>query len=68
MNYHPWTAYAQAKTANILHAAGLRYKFGDEGLAAFAVHPGCEWRVKFFQGVRTNYQSHRRARVSTSDK
>ncbi|XXH02096.1 hypothetical protein Hte_008462 [Hypoxylon texense] len=40
--YDPWLAYAQAKTANILHAAGLRYKFGDKGLAAFAVHPGCE--------------------------
>ncbi|KAI4861348.1 putative short-chain dehydrogenase [Hypoxylon rubiginosum] len=38
--YDPWVAYAQAKTANILHAAGLRYKFGDKGLAAFAVHPG----------------------------
>ncbi|KAI1404279.1 putative short-chain dehydrogenase [Hypoxylon fuscum] len=38
--YNPWSAYAQAKTANILHAAGLRYRFGDKGLAAFAVHPG----------------------------
>ncbi|KAI1460253.1 putative short-chain dehydrogenase [Annulohypoxylon moriforme] len=38
--YNPWVSYAQAKTANILHAAGLRYKFGDRGLAAFAVHPG----------------------------
>ncbi|KAI0179447.1 putative short-chain dehydrogenase [Hypoxylon sp. FL1284] len=38
--YNPWLAYAQAKTANILHAAGLRYKYGSQGLAAFAVHPG----------------------------
>ncbi|KAI2618873.1 retinol dehydrogenase 13 [Hypoxylon sp. NC1633] len=40
--YTPWTSYAQAKTANILHVAGLRHKFGDKGLAAFAVHPGCK--------------------------
>ncbi|KAI1208435.1 putative short-chain dehydrogenase [Annulohypoxylon truncatum] len=38
--YNPWLAYAQAKTANILHAVGLRHKFGSKGLAAFAVHPG----------------------------
>ncbi|KAI1127804.1 putative short-chain dehydrogenase [Nemania abortiva] len=38
--YNPWLAYAQAKTANILHVVGLHEKYGDKGLAAFAVHPG----------------------------
>ncbi|KAI0469625.1 putative short-chain dehydrogenase [Xylaria cf. heliscus] len=38
--YNPWLSYAQAKTANILHVAGLHDKYGDKGLATFAVHPG----------------------------
>ncbi|KAI0113592.1 putative short-chain dehydrogenase [Nemania sp. FL0031] len=38
--YNPWLAYAQAKTANILHIVGLHDRYGDKGLATFAVHPG----------------------------
>ncbi|KAI9653415.1 MAG: putative secondary metabolism biosynthetic enzyme [Bathelium mastoideum] len=38
--YDPWVAYGQAKTANILHAAGLTSKYKAKGLSAFAVHPG----------------------------
>ncbi|KAI1330240.1 putative short-chain dehydrogenase [Xylariaceae sp. FL0255] len=52
-NYKPWPAYAQAKTANILHAAGLRYKFADKGLATFAVHPGYS-QLQASNGVDTD--------------
>ncbi|KAI9685124.1 MAG: putative secondary metabolism biosynthetic enzyme [Bathelium mastoideum] len=38
--YDPWVAYAQSKTANILHAAGLTSRYQAKGLSAFAVHPG----------------------------
>lgn len=38
--YEKWTAYGQAKTANVLFAVGLQ-KYGQRrGIEAFAVHPG----------------------------
>ncbi|KAI0164566.1 NAD(P)-binding protein [Xylariaceae sp. FL1272] len=38
--YEPWTAYGQAKTANILFAYALGKRLGPSGLTAIAVHPG----------------------------
>lgn len=38
--YHPWTAYAQAKTAEILFAWALTRRFKGRGVTATAVHPG----------------------------
>jgi len=39
-DYLPWTAYGQAKTANILFSVGLNQRFKGRGLRAFALHPG----------------------------
>lgn len=47
--YEKWSAYGQAKTANSLFALGLQAKYGDQGLDAFAVHPG---------GIMTPLQRH----------
>jgi NAD(P)-dependent dehydrogenase (short-subunit alcohol dehydrogenase family) len=38
--YDPWLAYGRAKTANVLCAVGLDRRYGDQGVRAFAVHPG----------------------------
>ncbi|MCO5996792.1 SDR family NAD(P)-dependent oxidoreductase [Actinoallomurus rhizosphaericola] len=38
--YDRWLAYAQSKTANALFAAHLNELGADDGLRAFAVHPG----------------------------
>ena len=38
--YDPWAAYGQSKTANVLFALELDERFKDDGLRAFAVHPG----------------------------
>ncbi|OJJ52738.1 hypothetical protein ASPSYDRAFT_163991 [Aspergillus sydowii CBS 593.65] len=38
--YHPLTAYAQSKTANILFTAALAERSAKYGIAAFAAHPG----------------------------
>jgi NAD(P)-dependent dehydrogenase (short-subunit alcohol dehydrogenase family) len=38
--YEPWSAYGQSKTANILHAVALDARGKDNGVRAFAVHPG----------------------------
>lgn len=48
-DYEKWSAYGQAKTANSLFALGLQAKFGNQGLDAFAVHPG---------GIMTPLQRH----------
>jgi len=48
-DYEKWTAYAQAKTANALFALGLDMKYRDQGVQAFAVHPG---------GILTPLQRH----------
>lgn len=39
--YDRWTAYGQAKTANMLMALSLAEKLGSKrGLLAFSLHPG----------------------------
>lgn len=38
--YEPWTAYGQAKTANILFAYGLGARLRGRGVSAAVVHPG----------------------------
>ena len=38
--YIPRQAYAQSKTANILHANELEARYGSHGLHALSVHPG----------------------------
>jgi NAD(P)-dependent dehydrogenase (short-subunit alcohol dehydrogenase family) len=38
--YDPYVAYAQSKTANVLFAVALDARGRDEGVRAFAVHPG----------------------------
>ncbi|KAA6408314.1 MAG: hypothetical protein FRX48_08056 [Lasallia pustulata] len=38
--YHPWSAYAQSKTANILFTHALARKLADKGVFSFAIQPG----------------------------
>jgi len=38
--YDKWTAYGQAKTANVLFAVGLESRGAKRGMHAFAVQPG----------------------------
>jgi len=38
--YDKWEAYGQAKTANIWHALELDRRLQDDGVRAFALHPG----------------------------
>jgi len=38
--YSPWVAYGRAKTANVLFAVELDRRLADQGVRAFAVHPG----------------------------
>lgn len=47
--YDKWTAYGQAKTANVLFAVHLDALAKDAGVRAFAVHPG---------GILTPLQRH----------
>ncbi|NUP64401.1 MAG: SDR family NAD(P)-dependent oxidoreductase [Nonomuraea sp.] len=47
--YDKWTAYGQAKTANVLFAVHLDALARDTGVRAFAVHPG---------GILTPLQRH----------
>ncbi len=44
-DYHPFISYGQSKTANVLFSVGLEQRFGDQGIHAYAVHPG---------GINTN--------------
>jgi NAD(P)-dependent dehydrogenase (short-subunit alcohol dehydrogenase family) len=39
-DYKPWTAYGQAKTANILFTVGLNQRLQGKGARSFALHPG----------------------------
>jgi NAD(P)-dependent dehydrogenase (short-subunit alcohol dehydrogenase family) len=39
-DYDAWVAYGRAKTANVLCAVGLDQRYRDQGVRAFAVHPG----------------------------
>ena len=48
-DYDKWVAYGRSKTANILHAVGLEERYGEEGIHAFALHPG---------GIQTNLGRH----------
>ena len=47
--YEKWAAYGQSKTANALFAVGVDQRFRDDGVRAFAVHPG---------GILTPLQRH----------
>ncbi|WP_367126073.1 SDR family NAD(P)-dependent oxidoreductase [Streptomyces phytohabitans] len=38
--YDPGTAYAQSKTANVLHAVELDRRWSADGVRGFAAHPG----------------------------
>ena len=38
--YDPWIAYGRSKTANVLFAVGFDARYRDQGVRAFAVHPG----------------------------
>ena len=40
--YVGFSAYAQSKTANILHCVALNKRLSSRGIQAFAVHPGCK--------------------------
>lgn len=52
--YEAWSAYGQAKTANALMAVGIQERYSQDGIEAFAVHPG---------GIMTSLQRH----MSTED-
>jgi NAD(P)-dependent dehydrogenase (short-subunit alcohol dehydrogenase family) len=47
--YDPWTAYGQAKTANVLFAVEAARRWADDGIAVNALMPG---------GIRTNLQRY----------
>ena len=47
--YDKWQAYGQSKTANALFAVGVDQRLKDEGVRAYAVHPG---------GIMTPLQRH----------
>ena len=38
--YHPWLAYGQSKTANVLFALGATARWSADGVAANALNPG----------------------------
>jgi NAD(P)-dependent dehydrogenase (short-subunit alcohol dehydrogenase family) len=38
--YERWAGYGQSKTANVLFAVQLDRRYAEEGVRAFAVHPG----------------------------
>jgi NAD(P)-dependent dehydrogenase (short-subunit alcohol dehydrogenase family) len=38
--YEKWTAYGQSKTANILFTVELERRLADQGIHAYALHPG----------------------------
>lgn len=44
--YDRWTAYGQAKTAQILFAYGLTRRLKEQGVVAFACHPGSNLDTK----------------------
>jgi NAD(P)-dependent dehydrogenase (short-subunit alcohol dehydrogenase family) len=47
--YDPWGSYGQSKTACSLLAVGIQNRFKQDGVEAFAVHPG---------GIMTTLQRH----------
>ncbi len=48
-DYNEWQSYGHAKTANVLFSVGLEKRFADQGVHAYAVHPG---------GIQTNLGRH----------
>jgi NAD(P)-dependent dehydrogenase (short-subunit alcohol dehydrogenase family) len=44
--YEGWTAYGQAKTANMLFSVALSRRLGDRGVGSFSVHPGGVWTTQ----------------------
>ncbi len=48
-DYNEWASYGQSKTANLLFSVGLEDRFADQGIHAYAVHPG---------GIQTNLGRH----------
>lgn len=48
-NYDAWQSYGQAKSANALTAVGIQSRYKQDGIEAFAVHPG---------GIMTTLQRH----------
>jgi NAD(P)-dependent dehydrogenase (short-subunit alcohol dehydrogenase family) len=49
--YHPGLAYAQSKTANVLFTVELDRRWSDEGIRAFAAHPGVIAKTSFNSAV-----------------
>ncbi|MFC8798301.1 SDR family NAD(P)-dependent oxidoreductase [Promicromonospora sp. NPDC057138] len=49
--YHPGLAYAQSKTANVLFTVELDRRWADEGIRAFAAHPGVIATTSFNSAV-----------------
>lgn len=41
-DYNPWDAYGASKTGNVLFSVELNHRFGQSGLRAYAVSPGCK--------------------------
>ncbi|WP_436789225.1 SDR family NAD(P)-dependent oxidoreductase [Yinghuangia sp. YIM S10712] len=56
-DYHPWVAYGQSKTANVLFTVELDRRLAERGVRAYAVHPG---------SVRTNLGRHLGAEESAA--
>lgn len=48
-DYDPWSSYGQSKTACSLLAVGIQDRYQQDGIEAFAVHPG---------GIMTTLQRH----------
>lgn len=44
--YDPWTAYGQAKTAQILFSYGVTNRLKQKGVVSFACHPGSNFDTK----------------------
>ena len=44
--YEPWTAYGQAKTAQILFTHGVTDRLKQQGVVSFACHPGSNFDTK----------------------
>ena len=44
--YNPWTAYGQAKTAQILFTYGITNRLKQQGVVSFACHPGSNFDTK----------------------
>jgi NAD(P)-dependent dehydrogenase (short-subunit alcohol dehydrogenase family) len=54
--YHPGLAYAQSKTANVLFALELDRRWADDGIRAFAAHPGVVAATAFNSAVGVEEQ------------